>query len=808
MKIKSMFHFEDLHCHECAEHIIDIIEHNDDVSDVIVDFDKKNITVIGDRKFSYEEVSKIINYVKNNEHNEHKHEHEHEHEKTLQSLGGIVTEEYSFEDIDCPNCAAKVERALNKNKDILDARVNFITKKIIIKHNDNCQVYNIVTKIVKSVECDAKVYKPGMKHVLHEDHNFECHEHGCNCHGHHHRHEHEKEKNSVKVIIIFLGFMLFLASMSLKLLGIENIYSKLMFLVSYGMLSYDLFYEAFVNIIHKDFFSESTLMIVASLGAVLIGEQFEGIMVILLFKIGEFCQDRATEKSRRAIKDLVDMRVDEVTLKDGTVKKVDEVNVGEIVTVKVGERIPLDGVIKEGSTEVDMKALTGESIPAEVKSGEEILSGSINLTRVIDIEVTKISSDSTMTKVLKLVEEASNQKSKSEKFITKFARIYTPCILIIAILVGVIQGFVIGNLKEVFNNVFAILVISCPCALVISIPLGYFAGIGRSSNEGILVKGGNYLEALTETESIVFDKTGTITKGNFKVLEVLPIKGKTIEEVIKYVTMVEQYSLHPIASSIKNEFGKDIKFVKDAKVEEISGEGIKLDDNNQTVIVGNEKLMNRFNVKFEKCKKVGTILYLAVNNEYYGCVVIGDEIKEEAKPLFNYLHAANIKTVMLTGDSEVVAKDISSKLGIDETYSKLLPSQKYEILKDKISKKTGTIVYVGDGINDTPSLKLADVGIAMGAVGSDSAKEVSDIVIMNDDISKVKTAIDISKYTKKIVTENIIFALAIKLIALIIGITGVLSSLGMLIAIFADVGTCLICILNVMRILRCRKKSK
>ena len=290
-----------------------------------------------------------------------------------------------------------------------------------------------------------------MKHVLHEDHNFECHEHGCNCHGHHHRHEHEKEKNSVKVIIIFLGFMLFLASMSLKLLGIENIYSKLMFLVSYGMLSYDLFYEAFVNIIHKDFFSESTLMIVASLGAVLIGEQFEGIMVILLFKIGEFCQDRATEKSRRAIKDLVDMRVDEVTLKDGTVKKVDEVNVGEIVTVKVGERIPLDGVIKEGSTEVDMKALTGESIPAEVKSGEEILSGSINLTRVIDIEVTKISSDSTMTKVLKLVEEASNQKSKSEKFITKFARIYTPCILIIAILVGVIQGFVIGNLKEVFN---------------------------------------------------------------------------------------------------------------------------------------------------------------------------------------------------------------------------------------------------------------------------------------------------------------------------------------------------------------------
>lgn len=806
MKIKSTFYFEDLHCHECAEHIIDIIEHNDDVSDVIVDFDKKNITVIGDRKFSYEEVSKIIDYVRNSEHIEHNHDSG--HEKILKSLGGIVTEEYSFEDIDCPNCAAKVERALNKNKDILDARVNFITKKIIIKHNDNCQVYNIVTKIVKSVESDAKVFKINDEHNEHEEHD-DCCEHGCHCHGHHHHHhDHNEGKNSVKVIITFLGFMLFLSAMYLKILDLESIYSNIMFLVSYGMLSYDLFYEAFVNIIHKDFFSESTLMIVASLGAVLIGEQFEGIMVILLFKIGEYCQDKATEKSRRAIKDLVDMRVDEVTLKDGTIKKVDDVNVGEIVTIKVGERIPLDGVIKEGSTEVDMKALTGESMPAEVKSGEEILSGSINLTRVIDIEVTKISSDSTMNKVMKLVEEASNQKSKSEKFITKFARIYTPCILIIAILVGIIQGLVIGNLKEVFNNVFTILVISCPCALVISIPLGYFAGIGRSSNEGILVKGGNYLEALTETESIVFDKTGTITKGNFKVLEVLPVKGKTREEVIKYVTMVEQYSLHPIASSIKNEFGKDVKLVKDAKVEEISGEGIKLDDNNLSIIVGNEKLMNRFKVKFDKCQKVGTILYLAVNNQYYGCVVIGDEIKEEAKPLFDYLHAANIKTVMLTGDSETVAKDISSKLGIDETHSKLLPSQKYEILKDKISQKTGTIVYVGDGINDTPSLKLADVGIAMGAVGSDSAKEASDIVIMNDDISKVKAAIDISKYTKKIVTENIVFALLVKLIALIIGITGILSSLGMLIAIFADVGTCLICILNVMRILRYQKKNK
>lgn len=794
MSIRSTYHFENLQCHVCAEHIIETIEHNDDVTDVIVDYDKNNITVIGKRKFSYKEIEKVIDEVIKKEHGEHHHDNE-----SLKSLGGIVTEEYLFEDIDCPNCAAKVERALNKNKDIIDARVNFITKKIIIKHNDNCQVYNIVTKIVKSVETDAKVYKI-------EDHEDEdiCEVHGCGCH--HHHHLHKSNKKEVKAVITILGIAMFIAAMSLKLLGIETLPAKLMFLVSYGMLSYDLFYESFVNMIHKDFFSESTLMIIASLGSVIIGEQFEGIMVILLFKIGEFCQDKATEKSRNAIKSLVDMRVDEVTLKDGTVKKVEDVSVGEIVTIKVGERIPLDGVITEGSTEVDMKALTGESIPAEVKSGEEILSGSINLTRVIDIEVTKVSSDSTMNKVLKLVEEASNQKSKSEKFITKFARVYTPCVLIIAILVGIIQSIIIGDLKEVFNNVFTILVISCPCALVISIPLGYFAGIGRSSNDGILVKGGNYLEALTKIDSIVFDKTGTITKGNFKVVDVLPYVNHTKEEVTRYVTMVEQYSLHPIASSIKNEFGKDVKLVKDAQVEEISGEGIKLEDNNEVIIVGNDKLMNRFNINYQRCTEVGTILYLAVNGKYYGCVVVGDEIKGEAKQLFDYLHVSNINTIMLTGDSEAVALDISKKLGINETHSKLLPSLKYEILKNKIASKNGTIVYVGDGINDTPSLKLADVGIAMGAVGSDSAKEASDIVIMNDDISKIKNAINISKFTRKVVTQNIVFALVVKILALVIGITGILSSLGMLIAIFADVGTCLICILNAMRVLRYKEK--
>ena len=494
-----------------------------------------------------------------------------------------------------------------------------------------------------------------------------------------------------------------------------------------------------------------------------------------------------------------------------------EVKVGEIVTVKVGERIPLDGIVKEGETNLDMKSLTGESMPVYTKEGEEILSGSINLSRVIDIEVTKRDNESTITKVLKLVEEASKKKSKSEKFITKFARIYTPCILLIAICVGLIQWlFMSIEVKDIFINVFTILVISCPCALVISVPLGYFAGIGCASKFGILVKGGNYLEALTKTEMIVFDKTGTITKGNFKVLSVNPVEGKNKEEILKVISYVESYSTHPIAESIKKEYGMTIlddsiseeKARTNDLIEEISGKGLRMIKNGKEIIVGNEELLKDFNIKFKKCDEIGTIIYLAIDKEYYGNIVIGDEIKPEAYSLFKKLSNTNYKKIMLSGDSKEVCEDISKKLNLDESYSKLLPNEKYEKLQDIISRKKGTVVYVGDGINDTPAIKLADVGIAMGALGSDSAKEASDIVIMNDDINKVYDSIKIAKYTKYIVVENIILALTIKLAALIIGILGILKSFGMIIAIFADVGICIIAILNVMRILKYKVKNK
>ena len=819
MMIKKTFYNEKLTCPECANIILEKIEKMEDVKQAFFDFDNRMITILSEKEITDSEVNTFIEDVLKNEHSE----------KHFDKIQNIVTDEYNFTDIDCPNCAAKVERALNKREEIIDAEVNFFTKKIYIKHQNKYELYNIVSKVVKSIESDAeikKINKESDNEIEHEDHEHEhCHHHHsdehsdhfgtCECGCHHHEEktndnsEKSKIKKELKVALTIFGIMLYLVCTIFHLLGKEHVVITICFIISYLLVSYDILFNAIWSIFHKDFFGENTLMVIASLGAVIIGEPVEGIMVILLFKVGELCQNVATDNSRNEIKKLIDIKVNEVTLKDGTKKNIKDVNVGEIVTIKVGERIPLDGIIKEGKTDLDMKALTGESMPVSTKEGEEILSGSINLSRVIDVEVTKKDKDSTISKVMKLVEEASEKKSKSEKFITKFARIYTPCILIIAILVGLIEGILMGTeIKDVFINVFTILVISCPCALVISIPLGYFAGIGCASKMGILVKGGNYLEALNKVDSFVFDKTGTMTKGNFKVLEINPSKFTTKEEVLDIVSHVEMYSNHPIAESIKKEYGKTIDTSINESIQEISGQGLKMKKSDTVILVGNELLMKKNNISYTTPTCVGTIIHLACNKKYYGNIVIGDEIKEESFLLFKKLKKEKYNTVMLTGDSESVANDIAKRLEISKVYSKLMPSQKYDILRKIIKEKKGSIVYVGDGINDTPALKLADVGIAMGALGSDSAKEASDIVIMNDDLNKISDAIDISKYTRKIITQNIIFALSVKLLALLIGIWGILESLGMIIAIFADVGICILAIVNVMRILRFKPNRK
>ena len=778
MIFKNTYKIGPIDCKICATKIIERIEATEGVNEVVIDFDNNDITIISDRSLREEDVRRVINEVlSDNEHSLH-----------LDSLNNIITEEYHFEDIDCPNCAAKVEKILNNQKEIYDAQVNFISKKIFIKHHNNVEIYNVVTKVLKSVSTKAKLkqcdccdhnhqdydhkhehnhfhnncHEECDSHNHHEHHEHcDCHEHHehCDCHEHHHKQK-NKSKNlkNIGFAVNIIGFFVFVIASFLDLSIITKEYpffTKAMFIFAYLLIAYDMIIEAINNIIHKDFFNEKTLMLLASIGALSINESVEGIMVVLLYKVGEFFQDRATEKSKNAIKGLMDLKVNEVTLKDGTKKNVKDVIVGEILTVKVGERIPLDGIVKDGSTSIDMKALTGESSPIDAGVGEEILSGSINLTKVIDIEVTKTDNESTISKVMKLVEEATNNKSKSEKFITKFARYYTMIIMIIALLVFFIQMAITKDFVTVLNNVLTILVIACPCALVISIPLGYFAGIGLCSKNGILVKGGNYLETLTSIGTFVFDKTGTITKGNFKVLSVNPIDGISKDELLRIVSEAEQYSLHPIANSIKEEYGKEVSPNSKASIEEFGGKGLCVTYDNEIILVGNDRLMNEYNINYIQSNEVGSILYVAYNNKYYGNIVIGDELKDEAKALFKFLHKKNYKTVILTGDSENVAKDISEKLGVTKVYSKLLPQGKYNILKDLIKNKNKGVVYVGDGINDTPALKLADVGISMGTLGSDSAKEASDIVIVNDDISKIADAIE---YSRKLYSKILLCA--------------------------------------------------
>ncbi len=798
---KQKYHIELLHCQECANEIIEALEKLEFIIKVYIDYDNNDIYIESTKEIFEKDVISFANSVVNMAHSDH---HRHTYLNNMQS---IITEEYNIENIDCPNFAAKVEDALNKNKDIVDAKVNYINKKIIIKHLNNVEVYNVVSKIVTSFEKDAIVTEEDDHHNGIE---CDCHHHhdeiGCNCH----HHEHSHSNKLIRKIIFIVGIIIFAFAKIFEIICEHNEYDyelviRLAYLVGYILIAYDIILKSIKGILHKDFFNENLLMVVASIGALAINESFEGGMVVLLYKIGEFFQDKATEKSKNSIKELIEKKNDTVTLSDGSIKNVKDVNVGEVITVRVGEQIPLDGIIKEGNTNVDMKTLTGESRPVYIEMGDEILSGSVNLTRVINIEVTKKDTDSTISKVNKLITDATNQKAKSEQFITKFAKIYTPLVLIIALIVGIVQGIILKmNVVDTLNNVFSILVIACPCALVISIPLGYFAGIGRCSANGILVKGGNYIEALSNAKTFVFDKTGTITKGNFKVKKVFPVSPYTKEDILAIASSVEKYSIHPIATSIKD--ASNSEDYEANSINEISGAGLKATINNDIILVGNDKLMLDNNIDYIKNDEVGTVLYLSKNGEFMGSILVCDEIRDESYQLFKTLQDNNYRTIMLTGDSEDVAKDVSEKLGINEFYAKILPQEKYDRLKEIIKRDNKEVVYVGDGINDAPSLRRADVGIAMGGVGSDSAKECADIIIMNDDILKISDGIKISKRTKFIVWENIIFTLFVKLCALVISISGILSQYAMLVDLFADVGVCLICILNVLRILKYKIK--
>lgn len=590
------------------------------------------------------------------------------------------------------------------------------------------------------------------------------------------------------------------------LLNLNNEWLQIaLFIISYIIAGGDVVKRAVKNIFKGQVFDENFLMSIATIGAFFIGEYPEGVAVMLFYQVGELFQSYAVGKSRKSIASLMDIRPDYANVKKGDeLVKVDpdEVQIGDIIVIKAGEKIPLDGKVIEGSSMLDTSALTGESVPREVEVGSDILSGCININGVITAEVTKEFGESTVSKILDLVENASSKKSNSEQFITKFARYYTPVVVIIAVFLAIIPPLVIdgATFSDWIYRALAFLVVSCPCALVISIPLSFFGGIGGASKKGILVKGSNYLEALAETEIVVFDKTGTLTKGVFNVQEIHP-EGVSKEELLELTAYVESYSNHPISLSLKRAYSKEIDNGRISDVEEISGHGVIATVDGKKVMAGNIKLMKMMDIPYFKGELIGTVVHVAVNNKYIGYIVIADEVKEDSAQAIKELKAANIKqTVMLTGDNKSVGSKVAKELGLDKVYAELLPADKVEKLEELFSQKSkkGKLAFVGDGINDAPVLARADIGIAMGGLGSDAAIEAADIVIMTDEPSKIATAMKISKKTLKIAHQNIVFAIGIKIIVLILSAFGITT---MWAAIFADVGVTIIAVLNAFRAL-------
>ncbi|WP_106459998.1 heavy metal translocating P-type ATPase [Anaerococcus sp. Marseille-P3915] len=588
------------------------------------------------------------------------------------------------------------------------------------------------------------------------------------------------------------------------LLSLNNEWLQIaLFIISYIIVGGDVVKRAVKNIFKGQVFDENFLMSIATIGAFFIGEYPEGVAVMLFYQVGELFQSYAVGKSRKSIASLMDIRPDYANVKKGDeLVKVDpdEVQIGDIIVIKAGEKIPLDGKVIEGSSMIDTSALTGESVPREVEVGSDILSGCININGVITAEVTKEFGESTVSKILDLVENASSKKSSSEQFITKFARYYTPVVVIIAVFLAIIPPLVIdgATFSDWIYRALAFLVVSCPCALVISIPLSFFGGIGGASKKGVLVKGSNYLEALAETEIVVFDKTGTLTKGVFNVQEIHP-EGVSKEELLELTAHAESYSNHPISLSLKRAYSKEIDNGRISDVEEISGHGVIATVDGKKVMAGNIKLMKMMDIPYFKGELIGTIIHVAVNNKYIGYIVIADEVKEDSAQAIKELKAANIKqTVMLTGDNKSIGSKVAKELGLDKVYAELLPADKVEKLEELFSQKSkkGKLAFVGDGINDAPVLTRADIGIAMGGLGSDAAIEAADVVIMTDEPSKIATAMKISKKTLKIAHQNIVFAIGIKIIVLILSAFGIAT---MWAAIFADVGVTIIAVLNAFR---------
>ncbi len=611
----------------------------------------------------------------------------------------------------------------------------------------------------------------------------------------------KQKKSLIRIIVTTVLFIAFAV--------IERVFEPqwyialIMFLIPYFIIGYDVWRKSIINIAHGQVFDENFLMSLATVGAFATQQFEEAVFVMLFYKVGEFFEHWAVGKSRKSISELMDIRPDYANIeKDGEIIQVDpdEIAIGDIIIVKPGEKIPLDAVIIEGTTSINTVALTGEALPRDAGVGDSIISGCVNINGLIKARVTSEFGESTVNKILELIEDSSSSKAVSENFITKFAKYYTPIVVISAVILAFVPPIFVGDLKEWIMRALTFLVISCPCALVISIPLTFFGGIGGASKKGILIKGSCYLEDLAKCEIAVFDKTGTLTEGTFEVTAVNPEKMNS-DEFIELCAYAEQYSDHPIAKSVKKCYGEEIDLSRISKFDEIAGHGVEVLIDGNKVLAGNDRLMEKYNIAFKSCSEIGTILYIAVNGEYAGYIVISDKIKANSKNTISAFKSHNCKTVMLTGDKNEVGNAVAAEIGLDEVHTELLPVDKVQIVEQLFERKSskGKLLFTGDGINDAPVLSRADIGIAMGGIGSDASIEAADIVIMDDDIGKIDTAMNISKRTLKIVKQNIVFALGVKIVFLILGAIG-LSNMWM--AVFADVGVSVIAILNAMRSLK------
>ena len=712
----------------------------------------------------------------------------------------------SIEGLDCPNCAAKVERKINTLEGIKEATVDFLGKKIVVLADEisENELVELIQTEVDKIEDGVKVFVPKVQAGESSSE--------------------EEDTGKIKKKLLIGGILFVLGIFVPKTLFIPKL---AVFLVSYLVIGGNVLLSAFKNILNGQVFDENFLMAIATIGAFAIGEYPEGVAVMLFYQLGELLQGIAVNNSRKSIVSLMDIRPDYANIKVGEgIKKVspEEIKVGEIIVVKPGEKVPLDGKIVKGASTFDTSALTGESLPREAKAGDDVLSGFINKNGLIEIQVAKVFSESTVSKILYLMENAGSKKSKTENFITKFARYYTPAVVITALIVAIFPPLLIqgATFSDWIYRALIFLVVSCPCALVISIPLGFFGGIGGASRHGILIKGTNYLEVLNDLESVVMDKTGTLTKGIFKVTEVNAENNIKINDfqnnkteltkplLLKYAAHIEKFSNHPIAQSIVAEYENSASKVDENVVkdfEEISGFGIKVNINNHQFLAGNSKLMNLENITFDKKENLGTAIYLAADGKYIGNILISDEVKEDSARAIKGMKENGVKEiVMLTGDNEAIGKNIAEKLGIDKVFTELLPNEKVEKLEEiyKTKSEKGKIAFVGDGINDAPVLARADLGIAMGGAGSDAAIEAADVVIMNDEPSKIVTAIKIAKKTKEIVWQNITVAFAIKIVVMALGLFGDAT---MWEAVFADVGVALLAVLNATRVLRYNPES-